>query len=327
MALSYPLRLACLIVVSVGLLQTIFELLLWVVAPAILRLVRALPLRRQERLLYAIQLIPTVFALAFTAGCLVPQYVSNETNFSAEGVGWICILLACLVSVNWWVRVFYGMAMVVRTSLFGRTCLRGDGVIDRGHTQIPVIAIPGATPRVALVGLFRPFILISKSLTEAGGLDPLALDLVLEHERSHAAHRDNWKLLSLHTIPRLRLSVSKGKTWMQLWQNTAERAADEDAVQGSTSRALRLAETLVALARLRSTASSPLACTQFICAATELESRIDMLTQSGNHEPSVRGRMPAVEVGLGVLLLAAAIALLSLAPLLADLPEHILHLG
>lgn len=325
MALSYPLRLACLIAVSVGLLQTMFELLLWVAAPVILRLLRALPLRRQERLLYGIQLAPTFFAVAVTLPCWVPQYVASETNFSAEGVGWICILLAVLVSLRWWIKAFAGIRMLVRTMRFSRRYYRGDGVI--APHAIPVIADPGATLRVALVGLFRPFILIPKSLTEAGGLDPLALDLVLEHERSHAAHHDNWKLLSLHMIPRIQPAVSRGQTWKQLWQNIAERAADEDAVQGSRLRALRLAETLVALARSRSNIPPDLACTQFICPATELASRIEMLTETHENVVSVRSRTLQVQVGVGVLLLTAALVLIGLAPFLTDLPEHILHLG
>jgi len=325
MALSYSLRLACLIAVSVGLLQTMLELLLWVSGPAILRLLRALPLRRQERLLYAVQLAPTMFAVTVTLACWVPQYVSSETNFSAEGVGWFSILLALLISLRCWTKAFAGMRMLVRTTLFSRSCHSGEGVIVP-HT-IPVIAVPGATPRVALVGLFRPFILISKSLTEAGGLDPMALDLVLEHERSHAAHHDNWKLLSLHMIPRIQLEVSRGRTWPQLWQHTAELAADEDAVRGSRQRALRLAETLVALARSRSTITPNLACTQFICSATELASRIEMLTESHDDAVPVRSRKLQVQVGVGVLLFAAALVLISLAPFLTDLSEHILHLG
>jgi beta-lactamase regulating signal transducer with metallopeptidase domain len=325
MTLSYSLRLACLAIVSVGLLQIIFEVLLWFSAPCMLRLLRFLSLRHRERALYSLQVLPSLFALLLTCFCWIPQYVSNETNLAPENVGWICLLCVAAVAIRVGRHVSSGIAMVAQTTRFSRALLRGNSPLGRLSERLPVITVAGTAPRIALVGLRRPFILISRSLMEDGGLDPLALDLVLEHERSHATQWDNWKLLSLRCLPKLPLRVSEGKTWVQLWRSTAERAADADAVQGSTKRALKLAETLVALARLHKAVHTELACTHFICAATDLASRVDGLTQS-RPDTDVRP-MTILAIGFAVLVFAIAIVLVSLAPVLADLPEHVLHLG
>jgi len=329
MILSYPMRLACLVVVSMGLLQLGFELAIWVCGPAILRMARAMPLRHRERTLYLAQLLPVLLALAFTGLFAVPRYVSNETNFSPEGVGSACVLLAVALVVWCAVKFGGGVAMVVRTALFGieafREACQGSEAVATGLDETPVLVVAGLRPRVALVGLMRPFIFISRSLVEAGGLDKPALEVVLDHERSHAAQGDNWKLLSLQCLPRLNLRLTGGKTWMQLWQNAAEWAADEDAVQGNSARALLLAETLVTLARSNSFSASRIACTNFVCEETDLAQRVERLIEA---RPE-RARSFDYRVGmvLGGVALCGAVVLANLSSALAEIPERLLHWG
>jgi beta-lactamase regulating signal transducer with metallopeptidase domain len=149
--------------------------------------------------------------------------------------------------------------------------------------------------------------------------------VVFDHERSHAAQGDNWKLLSLHCLPRLNLRLPSGKTWMQLWQNTAEWAADEDAVQGNRGRALLLAETLVRLARLTSAAVPAVACTYFVCQESELALRVERLIENQPRVPAVSGYR--FGIALGCVLAAVLGVLVNLAVLLHDVPERLLHLG
>ena len=279
MILSYPMRLACLAAVSMGLLQIGFELSLWLVAPAILRALRSVPLRHRERMLYALQLFPFVLAAAFTSCFAIPRYVANETNFAPEAVGWGCVLLCAALACWWSMKLSGGVRMAVRTMRFRQAC-EGDSA-GTFAKETPVVVVGGVRPRVALVGLLRPFIFISRSLVEDGGLGKPALEVVLDHERSHAAQGDNWKLLSLRCLPRLNLRLTGGKTWMQLWQNAAEWAADEDAVRGDNSRALLLAETLVALARSNSALDPQIACTNFACEETDLALRVRALDRPG----------------------------------------------
>jgi len=334
MAISYPLRLACLIAVSMGLLQVGIEVLLWMAAPGILRLVRSVTVRQRERALYTIQLLPFAGALLSTALFIVPQYVSNETNFSPEGVGWICLLLAAAVSLWWVARAFGGVRMAVKTMLFSRACRRGDELMTTVQGATPIVLVDGATTvagtmRVGLVGLMRPFIFLSKSLVGDGGLTAPALEVVLDHERSHAAERDNWKLLSLHCLPRLGLRLPGGKTWMGLWQSAAEWAADEDAVQGNSARALLLAESLVALARSASGRPPQIACTYFVREDNELALRVERLIERRQDGASLQRYRVAIAVCVACVAIVAGAAILvgSQASALRELPERLLHLG
>jgi len=211
-----------------------------------------------------------------------------------------------------------------RTILFSRACRPGDDS-ERLASGIPIVAVTGQTPRVALVGLRRPFILISKSLLDDGGLDPLALQVVLDHERSHATQCDNWKLLLLYCLPRLGLRWPGRKTWMQHWQSNAEWAADDDAVGGSRARALMLAEALVVLARTHTVVRQQIACTYLICEDTELALRVERLL---NRTPD-RSLTQLYKTGL-VLSFAAlcVVAVLAASSSVARyMPEHLLHLG
>jgi len=324
MILSYPMRLVCLTAVSLGLLQIGFELALWAVAPGILRGLRNVPLRHRERMLFAVQVLPIALALAFTSCFALPRYVSNETNFAPEAVGWVCVLLSAALTAWWGIRLAGGLRMALRTRLFRRAC-EGDRSVANQADRTPVVVVGGSRPRVALVGLMRPFIFISRSLVEDGGLDSSALEVVLDHERSHAAQGDNWKLLSLHCLPRMNLRLMGGKTWMQLWQNAAEWAADEDAVQGNSARALLLAETLVALARSNSAPMPQIACTNFACEETDLALRVERLI---DRTPARRAPFDyRIGIALGCMALSGAVLIANLSAMLGEIPEQLLHLG
>lgn len=329
MELSYPLRLACLIAVSMAVLQILFEFLFWLAASPILRAVRSLTLRGQERALYLLQFVPVALSLAITICCWVPEYVANETNFASEDVGSVCLSIASLLFTWWAVRAIHVSVITLRTLRFSRACRRNGTPISGLDGSTPIVAVPAAAVRAGLVGVLRPFIFISKSLLDDRAVAPGALGIVLAHERAHARQHDNFKLLTLHCLPRLNLRLGSGKTWMQHWQNTAEWAADEDAVHGDRSRALLLAETLIALARSASAPQPQVACTYFVCEQSELALRIERLLQP---EPRSKVRSKAgasyrVLTACAVALAAAAVVVANVATLLRDIPERLLHLG
>ena len=325
MALSYPLRLVCLILVSAGLLQLALEFLLWIGSPLLLRLLTSLPIRQRERALYVARIVPFVLALLITVSFCVPCYLSNEMNFASERVGSLCLVLAAAVSAWYGFTAFRGLRIALRTTFFTRACRRNGKGLATSPDQTPILAFSGPSHRVALVGLVRPFIFISRALVEDGGLNPIALEVVLDHERSHATHGDNWKLLSLNFFPRLDLKLRGGGTWMQLWHNVAEWAADEDAVRGSSERAFQLAETLVFFSVHAAARTSGVISTALVCREADLVTRVERLLyrEAGSSAQNYR----FVGIAFWALLVAAAVFMATLTPWLHELPEHILHLG
>jgi beta-lactamase regulating signal transducer with metallopeptidase domain len=325
MALSYTLRLVCLIVVSTGILQTALDLILWIGSPFLLGRLTSLPARQQERLLYLLQLTPFVGAALLTSLLCVPQYLHTETNLAPEKVGWLCLLLAAMVVTWFGFAALRSLRIAVRTMHFSRACRRSGQIVRYADNHTPIYTFQEGSHRVALVGLFNPFVCISRHLMEDGSLSALALDVVLGHERSHALHRDNWKLLSLHAIPRLNLTLPGGGTWMRHWQSAAEWAADDDAVQGDSTRAFLLAETLVALTRQAAVPIPGMICTGLVCGGSEFARRIDRLIQ---RVPPCRPQRSFPEVlVLAAMALGAALAIATLSPWLQNLSERLLHLG
>jgi len=324
MILSYAGRLLCVAAVMTGLIHLVVESLLWMAAPFVLRMSEPLPARQRERILYALQLVPMAAALFLACAVCVPHYVRTETNHGAEGVGWFCVAGAVVVGIWYGFALACGLAVAARTAIFARSCRRASNQVSLVRAATPILSLPGGAYGVALVGLFRPFILISESLLGEGGLNGAAMEIVLAHEFSHAKHLDNWKLFSLYCLPTLRLTLRNGRTWSELWRGAAEWAADDDAVRGDSARVLVLAETLVAVAR-RAAHRPHRVCMALECREADLAARIDRLI--GLHRNASAGRSWGAVCGVvaGVAGLVGAMVGVMLTS--HDLLEHLLHLG
>ena len=63
---------------------------------------------------------------------------------------------------------------------------------------LPAFQVESAFPVVAVVGLFRPRLVIARTVLEA--CTPDELEAVLDHERAHIRHHDNIRrLLLIHS--------------------------------------------------------------------------------------------------------------------------------
>lgn len=324
MSLPYIARLFCVLAVIAGAVHLLLQASL--AAPA--RLLRPwldrMSARCRERSLFWIQTGPILAALLFAGGFCLPQYVFNETNHAAENVSGGCVLLALAV-VAWFAwPVAKALRMALRTLRFSRACRRIGTRLNAGACGIPILAVPEPGSLVALVGLVRPSILISRRLLDSGSLDAGALDAAFDHERAHAAQRDNWKLLALNLLPRLAVPLPRGETWLQLWQQAAEWAADDDAVAGDPERSLVLAETLVRVARLARNPGPPMLQTALCCGEAGLAARVSRLLAPAYPAPQIGLSITAV--AWRVALAAAAVAV-AVSPWVYSLSERILHLG
>jgi len=326
MTLSWSLRLLCLLLVVFGLLLAILQLALARSAPFILSRLRSAPPRRRERALYRIQLAPPFAALFMTASVCVPAYLRFEPSRQLENVSGLCVVLAATTALWLSFSLLRGLSTVFRTQRFTRACRRSGQLLQ--HTcPTPVLAVERPAYPVALLGFFRPLIIVSSDLLAENGLRPDALAVALDHERAHALHRDNWKLLSLSFLPRV--DFLAGNPWPSAWRTAADWAADEDAVGGDTNRSLLLAEAIVRTARTARTARSragsmaPVIHTALTSAETGLVMRIDRLLHPG---PTRAGRS-FVFPALAALILLAATAAVAAAPWIYSVAESLLHLG
>lgn len=326
MILSYSLRLLCLLLVVFGTLCATLQFVLARSAPFLLRRIESAPARRRERILYSIQLAPVLAALFIAAAACLPAYIRFEPNRACESVSALCLVLTSATALWIGASLLRGLSIVLRTLRFARACRRSGQLLPTcGST--PVLALERPTPPVALLGFRRPVIIVSSDLLAADRLQPDALAVALDHERSHALHRDNWKLLSLAFLPRIRLRF--GDPWTHAWRSAADWAADDDAARGDTHRSLLLAEAIVQTARTARAnrvsvhPEAPVIQTALTSAESGLATRIDRLVHPG---PAI-AQPRSSAANFVALVLLTAIAALSVAPWIYPLSESLLHLG
>lgn len=324
MTLSYTLRLLCILTIAAGLMDAASQLILALSARRILGRLDCLKPRRRERALYMLQIGPLVLA-AFTAGALcLPAYLHGETNLESERVSILCLVVAAVVALWFGFSVMRGLRMALHTLRFSRACRRSGRMLSR-CTEIPVFAVPNPGVPLGLVGFLHPLILVSSELVGTNSaLAPGALDLALAHEHSHAAHRDNWKLLALSFLPRLDRLIPGGNPWKEPWQMAADCAADDDAVRGDPARSLLLAEALVTAARAVRISRTPYICSALTSAEAGLAARVDRLIHP---RADARPSDPSPLFMLAGLAVFAVAAAFTLSPWIYALSESLLHLG
>jgi beta-lactamase regulating signal transducer with metallopeptidase domain len=119
----------------------------------------------------------------------------------------------------------------------------------------PAYVVTTSFPIVAVVGAFRPKLLIARSVLEQCPADELAA--ILAHERAHVERRDNLARLLFAVTPDLLSWLPVSKRITVAWHDAAEESADESTASlGERGRVL-LAQALIRVARMVPTGSSP----------------------------------------------------------------------
>jgi hypothetical protein len=303
--------------------QIFLQLILALAARPLLRLMREASERQRERALYLLQVGPVLMAFFFAGAVFLPQYVRHEPGAGAERVGWISVLLASGVLLWFGTTAARGLRVAGRTMRFVRASKRAGQDSGIRRSGIPVISLPNEWPVVALAGLLHPVILIPQDFLESSGLSEEALELALDHERSHAACMDNWKLLSLSFLPRIPFDPA-GSTWFEQWQRAAECAADDDAVRGDSARRLLLADTLLRIARTVHPPQSPMIYTALISRNEELAARIDRLIRNPVFPSASQRSILPQYIAVTLLIVGTVVAI---SPWIYGVSELILHLG
>lgn len=324
MVLSYTFRLLCLLTVVTGAVAVALQLVLALNARSILSRLEGYAARRRERILYLIQIAPLLAAL-FVAGALcLPEYLRYEPTRATEPVGWVSLLLAGAVGLWFGSALVRGARITLRTLRFIQACRRSGHMVQQLSRDTPVVALAEPHLPVGLAGFFHPVILISAALLDDDALNSGSLAVALDHERSHALHRDNWKLLSLSFLPRLPDLLRCSDPWRQQWQRSADWAADDDAVRGDPARSLLLAEALVRTARLVRNSGPSVLCAALTSAEAGLALRVDRLLRPCQDSGAAGSSLP---LRLGALVLLALGATVVASPWIYGLLEQLLHLG
>jgi hypothetical protein len=283
---SYFFRLLCLALATFFLVHLALGVVVSTLAPAAIRIVERLRPRLAARLLLVLRLLPLGAALFVTAGLCVPSYLRFEPESSAERMGFACLAAAILGAAVWGMSIGRALRAAVRSWRYTRVCRRiGHRTHLEGESS-PVLIVERTAPCLALAGIVRPRLVVSKNILRALPADQLAA--ALRHERAHLVSRDNLKRLLLLLAPDPLPFVRAFRPMERSWARFTEWAADDSAVAGDSRRSLSLAAALVRVARMGS-AAQPTLTSSLLADGRDLSARVDRLLH-GAPEASERCR-------------------------------------
>jgi len=310
MNLPYTVRLLCLCCASFFLIHMALALAARLSAGTAVRLAEHMKPQAAARLLFALRLLPLLLSLIALFAC-VASYIGYEPEATGEKVGLFCVIMAVL-GIALWAPVLKRVIGAVRgTNRYLSECeRRGRKISVPGETS-PALLVSDKTPVMAVAGIFRPRLLISRRVMR--GLSAEQREAALRHEHAHCASGDNLKRLLILLAPDAVPFVTTFGALERAWSKFTEWAADDEATAGDSQRALSLASALVRVAKMGARPRNSILSCSLVGGSRELSERVDRLLR-----PQPRPDKPVKEIvrlltGAGALV-ASAVAVVLLWP-------------
>jgi Zn-dependent protease with chaperone function len=307
MNLPYTIKLLCLCCASFFLIHMALAIAARLGAGTAVRVAEHMTPHAAARLLFALRILPLVLTLIAVLAFCIPSYLWLEPEVSGEKVGLLCVLMA-LLGVALWAPALKRVIGAVRgTNRYLNECERHGRKISVPGETSPALLVTGKVPVLAVAGVFRPRLLISRRVLRE--LSPEQREAALRHEHAHRTSSDNLKRLLILLAPDAVPFVSIFGALERAWSRFTEWAADDEATAGDPERALSLASALVRVARMKAASPAPenvLSCS-LVGASQELSERVDRLLR-----PQPKPEKPVKEV-VRLLGSAAALALSAVA--------------
>ena len=251
MIFAYPIRLACLCLEVMFLVNFAVSALALSLSRQFAYAARAMRPRRAARMFLALRMLPFVLSLCAVFALCIPSYLRYEENTGVEKVGWFCLAMGALGLALCVTAAYRTARACVQLYCIEQRCRR---LLRIQSSTLPETSLclaaeeePGM-PLLALVGIVRPTRIVSRRLLDT--LSAEQIEAALSHEDAHEMSRDNLKRLLFGLTPGILPFVS-GFTGIEYnWERYSELAADDYAANGHAGRSVALAEALIQVARL-----------------------------------------------------------------------------
>jgi beta-lactamase regulating signal transducer with metallopeptidase domain len=326
MILPYLLRLLCLCLASFFVLNVAAGLLVCISSKSAIRFAESRTPKRAARLLVGLRLLPFALAVLFVLGLCVPSYLWLEPTATSERVGLMGGLLGLLGAATWLNALARTAQSLFASLRHNRLCRFAGQEARLPGESSPVVLVENEAPLLAMSGLFRPRLLISRSVLQ--NLSAAELGAALAHEHAHRTSRDNLKRLLIQLAPDILPFLHPLRTLERTWSQFAEWAADDQATEGDSGRAVALAAALVQVARMGRGPRLPFFSTSLLASDRDLSARVDRLLEKLPVMATPTAETPPALRTAGVLLVGCMAALLATPATLAavhELLELLLH--
>ena len=265
---------------------------------------RRLP--RSAALLFSVRLLPAISSLAFVIAIFVPSYWRFEPRDFVEGFDLTLTACAFAAGLVLAAAIWRGASAWLRAVRRAREWTRTADRIDLAG-DISAFRIEARQPLMALVGIFRPRLIVTQGLLDALTGEEIAVSAA--HEIAHHQTRDNLKRLLMRGAPDLLHGTETARALERQWAAAAEHDADRSAAAvRSRARRLALASALVKIARLMPAGpaapiTEPIST---LVGGGEIVSRVQRLIDDRLHDHVASRRAAAPWVAMTI---AAAVAL------------------
>src|SRR5262249_14132203 len=188
---------------------------------------------RSAKILIALRLLPAVASVTFVVAVFLPSYWRFEPQDGVEGfdvtitataaVAMAVVAAACVRGASAWRQAD------------GRSRLWMAASEPLPNVGLPAFLIDAPQPLMALVGILRPRLLVTRGLIEA--LTPDELSASIAHEVGHHRARDNFKRLAIHAAPDVLTWTGAARVLDRRWAAAAEHtAAAQASARGRCTR-------------------------------------------------------------------------------------------
>jgi beta-lactamase regulating signal transducer with metallopeptidase domain len=242
----------------------------------------------------ALRLLPSIAATAFVIALFAPSYWRYEPR-AVEDLDVSLIIGAVAAGLLIAVAAVRGWRAWRRAASRARAWLRLARPIEIA-AGIPVYEVPIDAPMMALAGVFRPRLLVTRGVVEA--LTEEELRAGIAHEIGHFGARDNLKRLAMRAAPDVLVSTRAAAAIEARWASAAEHDADRAGAADNATRCA-LASALVKVAKL-TPLSTPLAePISTLVDGGDIASRVQRLLDDG--APAARvGRLPRLSTAVAI---------------------------
>jgi hypothetical protein len=260
------------------------------------------------------RVLPAAAAFLFVAAVFVPSYWRYEPRETAEGFDVTLTSFAVVALTVICAAGGRGVAAWRRASNRARVWMATARPLELAGTSTPAFEVEAGAPIMALVGVWRPRLLVTRGLVDA--LTPEEFAASVAHELGHSRAWDNLKRLAMCAAPDF-LDAATKRGLERRWASAAEHAADRlNGDDNSPAARCALASALVKVARLTPVAVSSREPICTLIGGGDITSRVERLLE----DRTVSAPRSGVHVGWVAGVLGIGIAVASYAPIL-----HAIH--
>jgi Zn-dependent protease with chaperone function len=225
-----------------------------------------------------LRLGPAAVSIAFVAAVFLPSYWKYEPRELVEGFDITLSVLALAAVAMVVAAAVRGVSAWQSASRRTRAWLRMARPMTLRETSMPAFEIDTEAPVMALVGVMRPRVLITRGMLDA--LTDEELSASVAHEIGHRRAWDNLKRLAICAAPDVLAATSAARAIERQWASASEHVADREACETGRARCA-LASALVKVARL-TPAMTPIAePISTLVDGGEIASRVQRLLDDG----------------------------------------------